>query len=108
MPAGRRSGGAVARLREPEAPTTGDAVPERLATCYVQDWVDVETEPIPAAALSELAIGIDNTEHAWASLARRRWLAAREHWCEERDLTEAHLVGQGYPHMRPRRRSPGA
>jgi hypothetical protein len=98
----------VARLRRPPAATTGDAVPEHLATCYVQDWVDPETEPVPANVLSELAIGIDNVEHAWASLARRRWLAAREHWCAERGMTEAHLMARGYAHMRARWRPPAA
>jgi hypothetical protein len=58
--------------------------------------------------LSELAIGIDNVEFGWVLLARRRWLTARRLWCAERDLTEAHLVAQGYAHMRPRSRSPAA
>jgi hypothetical protein len=95
----------MARLREPAVATTGDAVPERLTTCYVQDWVDVETEPVPTNVLSELAIGIDNVEFGWVLLARRRWLAAREHWCVERGMTEAHLVAMHYGHMRPRWRN---
>lgn len=98
----------MARLRDPEAPTTDEALPERLRTCWCEDWCDPETEPLPANVLSSLSCGIDNTEHGWASLARRRWLAAREHWCAERGMTEAHLVAQGYGRMRPRWRSPAA
>jgi hypothetical protein len=98
----------MARLREPEAATTGDAVPERLTTCWVEDWVDPETEPVPANVLSSMACGIDNTEHGWSAVARRRWLAARERWCAERGMTEAHLVAQGHARMRARWRSPGA
>jgi hypothetical protein len=98
----------VARLREPAAATTGDAVPKHLRVCFVQDWVDPETEPLPANVLSSLSCGIDNTEHGWAALARRRWLAAREHWCAERAMAEAHLVAQGLGHMRARWRSPSS
>jgi hypothetical protein len=95
----------MARLREPEAATTGDAVPEHLQVCFVEDWVDPETEPVPNNVLSLMVCGIDNTEHAWASLARRRWLRAREHWCEERGMTERDLMARHHGHMRPRWRS---
>jgi hypothetical protein len=98
----------MARLREPEAATTGDAVPEHLAVCWVEDWVDPETEPVPDHVLSELSCGVGDLRFGWASLARRRWLVARERWCQERGMTKRDLMARHHGHMRPRWRSPSS
>ena len=96
----------MARLRRVEAPTTADEVPELLRACFVEDWLDDEAEPLPAWVLSDLASGCGDPQFVWLCVARRRWLAARRKWCEERELTDAHLMAMGHGHGRPRWRNP--
>jgi hypothetical protein len=72
----------TSEIEEPER-----VIPDRLLTCYVEDWCDPGSDPIPSWR-GDIRRGTNEWVWHWQLAARQRQRRARETYRRENGITE--------------------